>query len=134
MKRLPFFIKGYDRFMLPNTDVTRRQIPVRARKVGDHIKAVRQTQGLKKGQHHEIWAELKFVSIEHEPLNDIITRPYRNSRISECEREGFPEMKPEEFVEMVIRHYGRKKMQEGTMIERLEYIHVRPGPDRQDPF
>ena len=132
MLRLPFFIKGYNRFFLPNTDVTRRRIPKRPRAPGQHVTAVEKMQGLKKGEHQVVWAELKFVSIEHEPLGDIISRPYRNSQVSEVTREGFPELTPEEFVEMVIRQYGRKKMNVDTMIERIQYVHVRSGATRQE--
>ena len=113
--------------MAPDTDVTRRRIPVRARKVGQHIRAVEKMQGLKKGDHQVVWGEIRIVSLEHEPLGDIITRPYRNSTLSECTREGFPELTPEEFVAMVIGHYGRKNMDEDTMIERVQYVHVKPG-------
>lgn len=56
---------------------------------------------------------IEVVSTRREPLN-AITR-------EDCVLEGFPEMEPEEFVRMLVEHYGCNPDDE---INRIEFRYV----------
>ena len=97
-------------------DVTRRAGWKKLRP-GQVLCAVRKTQGLKKGEKVERLCHIRVISVNREPLSDIIARPYRMSDVSEVEREGFPHMSPESFVEMLCELDNLKPSDEITRIE-----------------
>ncbi|MEM7213767.1 MAG: ASCH domain-containing protein [Pseudomonadota bacterium] len=66
-------------------------------KVGDQLNAVRKAQGLKRGEKVEGLARIEVTHLRWEPLNAITQM--------DCISEGFPEMEPHEFVEMLSNHY-----------------------------
>lgn len=67
-------------------------------KPGDIINACEKCMGLKKGEKVQKICQIRVVRDWWEPLN----------RISKehCVLEGFPEMEPEDFVNMIVKHYG----------------------------
>lgn len=79
-------------------------------KPGDHLMAVEKAQGLKKGEKVVMMGEIVVLEVGAEPLDHIITWPIRSvpSRICnlyghqvyDVELEGFPDLTPEQFVEM----------------------------------
>ncbi len=83
-------------------------------KPGDRVRAVEKGMGLKLGEHVKRLAVIKIVSTRWEPLNAITKE--------ECIKEGFPDMKPAEFVEMICRQYKNKTPQ--SEINRIEFSYV----------
>ena len=100
-------------------DVTRR-LGWATLKPGDHFQAVEKGMGLKKGEKVVRLHECICISNTPEPLADIIRRPFRAGR-SECEREGFPEMTPAEFVTMFCTH---NKVEPEAVIRRIEFAYM----------
>jgi hypothetical protein len=112
-------------------DVTRR-LGWRNLKTGDHLAAVEKAQGLKKGEKIVRIGEIQVVHTEPEPLNRIITMPYRQNPIwtgplapyhekSEVGREGFPLMTPEQFVKMFCKFNGCDRHQ---IVNRIVFERV----------
>jgi len=96
-------------------DVTRRLGWLNVR-VGERIAACDKTMGLKKGERSEILSEIRVTYVNREQLNIITKR--------EVEREGFPDMTPDEFVTMFC---GHMKCKSNAIITRIafEYIDAR---------
>jgi hypothetical protein len=128
-------------FLARRKDITRRANC--HLKPGEHYNAVKQMQGLKKGEHRQILGECVCLANDLEPANEIIRRPVRKCQtaeefssafyccrychpefpaecqnlrskeifcyftncpgIHEVDREGFPELSPEQFVEMLCK-------------------------------
>ncbi len=131
MRSMSMWIKGkerYDRIQkLSVLPVTRRTLK-RPFVKGEYFKSVNKGMGLKKGEHAEVWGTCVIVSVTNEPLNAIIKHPYRDgSTISECEREGFGELSPEEFVAMVIKAHSGKRVTEESIVQRYEFREVNGG-------
>lgn len=87
-------------------DVTRR-VGWDFLKVGDFLQPVRKCMGLKAGEKIvKIGGPIEVVGKHREPLNTLVhaTAAYGPT---ECRREGFPDLTPEEFVAMFCRtHRG----------------------------
>lgn len=84
-------------------------------KPGDLFYAIEKGQGLKKGEKVRRLALLRCVSNRAELLGWI--------SVSDCAAEGFPELKPAEFVAMFVRNMGGDSSQEVRRIE-FEYVEV----------
>jgi hypothetical protein len=96
---------------------------------GEQFRGVEKMQGIKKGEHRISLGVSLCISIEEEPLNDIVKRPYRYDRqplIGEWEvvREGFPawQGKEEKFVDLVCRI--NNGMYEDSIIQRVRFQRV----------
>lgn len=87
-------------------------------KVGDVVMGVEKAMGLKKGEKLNKLHPFRVVSVTAEPLSAI--RDYPN----DCEREGFPEMAPDEFIAMLTKHSGRP---EHAIVTRIEFEHLGEG-------
>lgn len=110
-------------------DITRR-LGWKNLKANDQYTAVKKSQGLKHGEKIQRLDECICISNEPEPLNEIIRRPYRNgNKRSEMEREGFPEMTAEEFVEFFCKHM---KVTPETTVNRIEFRRVTPNKNSLD--
>ena len=89
-------------FMLTKRQVRAKEKNVTRRrgwwflKAGDVLWAVEKAQGLKKGEKIKRICLIRVKSTRAEPLN-IIDQ-------AEVDREGFPEMCPDEFIAMFTRH------------------------------
>jgi hypothetical protein len=84
---------------------------------GDRVQPVVKCQGLKKGQKGErIGKPITVVSVCRTSLCSIIVF-YKISQ-KECAREGFPDMSPEEFVEIFCRV---NKCKRETQVTRIEF-------------
>jgi hypothetical protein len=85
---------------------------------GKYFTAVRKVQGRKKGEKIVVLGQCQCISNKPERLIDIIKRPVRDDfpgtamritdvgeyvKLTECEREGFPNLTPEQFVDMICR-------------------------------
>lgn len=64
-------------------------------KAGDLLTAVNKTMGLKKGEKPVWISDIRVTKTWIEPLNSITQ--------AGCDAEGFPELTPDEFVEMFCR-------------------------------
>lgn len=93
-------------------DVTRR-LGWTKLEPGTELWAVEKVQGLKKGEKHNRLALIRVADVSREPLGAITQ--------DECKREGFPQMTPEQFIEMMCRHYG---IRSHTMVTRIEFEYV----------
>lgn len=111
-------------------DVTRRDGWLNL-KAGEHFSAVEKSQGLKKGEKVNYLGQCICISNVSERVDEIIRRPLRVDQIhrlntewrTEPEREGFPDLTPEKFVEMFCKEMGVKP---STIIQRIVFkvIHV----------
>jgi len=86
-------------------------------KAGTRLQAVVKGMGLKKGEHPEKLGVIEVVSVGREQLS-VITQ-------EEVNREGFPEMTPAEFVEMVCK--GHRGCKPETVVTRIEYRYIDAG-------
>lgn len=82
-------------------------------KPAERVCAVVKGMGLKKGEKIQRIRVIEVVSTRGERL-DAITQ-------ADCVREGFPDMTPAEFVEMMCKHY---KVTGQKIINRIEFRYV----------
>src|SRR5690242_378415 len=85
-------------------------------KVGERVQQVEKGQGLKKGEKIKRIHVIECVTNRSEPLHRMIAVPEYG--YSECRKEGFPEMRPAEFVEMFCHHNGCKPW---STVNRIEF-------------
>lgn len=90
-------------------------------KPGDRLCAVEKGMGLKKGERVNRLAIIEIVSTRTEPLNSITK--------VDCVAEGFPHFEPEDFVQMLIRHY---KCGFADPINRIEFKYVAAAQQEKD--
>ncbi len=83
-------------------------------KPGDILNACYKCQGLKKGEKVEKLCQIRVLSVSNESLLLIARR-------GECSKEGFPGIKPYEFVEMFCREMGGDDEQ---MVNRIEFEYI----------
>lgn len=87
-------------------------------KPGNRVRPVRKTMGLKKGEKIKPLLPpgrcIEIVSTKGEPLNHI-TR-------ADCIREGFPDMSPRQFINMICLHY-RRRLSRAT-VNRIEFKYI----------
>lgn len=95
-------------------DVTRR-LGWKFLKPGDLVQAVEKSMGLKRGEKVQKLCVIEVVKVNRECLYDA------NLRHNEMVREGFPELTPEEFIEMFCRHMRCKRY---TIITRIEFRRI----------
>lgn len=112
MRLMSFFLTT-PQFLDGSKDVTRR-LGWKNAKAGDQVEAIRKGQGLKKGEKVERLGGIEFVSVKREALAEIVNYP------DDCRREGFPAMRPKEFVEM----FCHQKCTPATIITRIEFKRI----------
>jgi hypothetical protein len=88
-------------------------------KAGDELIAVEKCMGLRKGEHQTVLGRLEVLSVSREPLRSIDH--------ADCAREGFPDMAPDEFVEMFCRSM---RCQPSDTVTRIEFC---PWPKPHEP-
>jgi hypothetical protein len=111
MKNISFMLTE-PQFLDGSKTVTRR-VGWRTLKAGAQLKAVRKSQGLKKGEKAHPLGVIEVIDVRRERL-DAITA-------DDCAREGFPEMSPAEFVAMFCREMSCKPE---TIVGRIEFRKV----------
>ena len=82
-------------------------------KPGDTVNAVEKAMGLQKGEKVVRLCQIKIIDVRREPLNAITQL--------DCILEGFPQMKPDEFVEMLVKHY---RCDPAKVCNRIEFDYV----------
>jgi len=91
-------------------------------KAGDKVMACEKCQGLKKGKKIVKMKPISVASKRWEPLRRM-TDDLEYGR-QEVILEGFPEMSPQEFVEMFCREMG---VTPSIMVNRIEFTYIEKG-------
>lgn len=95
------------------TKTVTRRLGWRNVKVGERLQGCVKCMGRKHGEPLVKLAVIEVVSVRRERLNKI--------NYVECILEGFPEMRPRQFVSMFVAHTGCKA---STTITRIEFKYV----------
>lgn len=82
-------------------------------KPGDEVRGVEKAMGLKKGEKIKPLAMVRIVSTRAESLNAITQ--------TDVIREGFPDWTPEQFVQMLVDHYG---VSPTATVNRIEFEYL----------
>jgi len=86
-------------------------------RAGDLLQAVEKCQGLKKGEHIKKLCVIEVISERWEALSDM-----RNAYgVCECIDEGFPNLTPEQFIEMFCKANNCKPYKR---VHRIEFKYV----------
>lgn len=110
--------------VLNHTKTVTRRKGWRFLKAGDRIMACEKCMGLGKDGKIKHLCEIEIVSNKAEPLVEIVAKPNRGRGArTEVELEGFPGMRPEEFVEMFCEHM---RCEPATIVNRIEFKYVEP--------
>lgn len=96
--------------IISRTKTVTRRLKWDALQVGEVFHAVEKCLGLRKGQKVVRLATLRCISKRREPLSAIDP--------AECHREGFPELTPDQFVQMFCSHMSCKPE---TVVNRIEF-------------
>jgi len=89
-------------------------------KRGEIVNACVKCMGLKKGEKIEVLCQIRVIDKRMEPLNAI--------NQEDCIREGFPNMTPQEFVLMFMKHM---KCSEYRPVNRIEFEYVNQGDNNR---
>ena len=81
---------------------------------GWQVMACVKCMGLKKGEKIERLTPIELVDLRGEPLS-FITKP-------DCILEGFPDMEPAEYIEMILKHNPDKTRH--SEINRIEFKYL----------
>ena len=108
-------------FMLTTEQIKKRTKTVTRRlgwwflKPGDILNAVEKCQGLKKGEKIKKICQIRVINTESIFVFSIREMP------KDCEKEGFPDMSPDEFIAMFCKEM-RCKYED--IINRIEFEYV----------
>ncbi len=92
--------------------VTRRKGWTMA-KVGDRLHLVTKTMGLKKGETADTLGYVEIVDIRREPLSELTA--------DDVEREGYPGMRPDEFIRRFFEPQG---IRPSDFVTRIEWRYI----------
>lgn len=95
------------------TKTVTRRLGWWALKPGDLVMGVEKAQGLKKGEKVKPLGLIRVVSTRAESLNQI--------GMLDCIEEGFPQMSPDDFMEMFC---DANKCEASTIVNRIEFEYV----------
>jgi len=112
MPRNISFAKTTGQFMARTKTVTRRQ-GWAGLQPGTLLMACRKCRGLKPGEALERLGLTRVVSVRREPLQAITAE--------DVEREGYPGMGPEEFVDLFC---AQMKCERHAMVTRIEFEYL----------
>lgn len=108
-------------FLDGSKDVTRR-LGWENLKKGDRLRGCRKCMGLKRGEKPHVLGLIEIISVRREPLTKLTRHPDYGRR--ECQREGFPEMSPEDFVSFFIDSHKSQGCSRDSTITRIEFKHI----------
>ena len=112
MARNMSFALTTDQFLNKTKTVTRR-FGWLFTQPGDIICGVRKAMGLKKGEKIKRLGKIRVISVRREPLHEITK--------DDCTKEGFPEMEPEDFINMLC---GHSRCNRNDTVTRIEFEHI----------
>lgn len=81
--------------------------------VGLVLCGVEKAMGLRRGESIKRLGLIKVISLSQEPLNSITKE--------ECVKEGFPDMEPAEFVDLICKAY---KCAPDQIVNRIEFEYL----------
>lgn len=110
--RLMSFSMTTPQFVARTKTVTRR-LGWWKLKPGDVLMGVEKAQGLKRGEKVRRLHAIRIVSVRAEPIWWI--------KPKECDKEGFPNLTPQDFLEMFCR---ANRCHAGTTVNRIEFEHL----------
>lgn len=84
-------------------------------KPGDELWAVEKSMGLKPGEKVKRLAKIRVIDVREESLNMM--------PLTDCAKEGFPEMMPQDFMQMLINHYS-PKVTGSSIVNRIEFEYL----------
>lgn len=88
-------------------------------KPGDRVRAVERAMGLKKGETMIPLAVIEVLSVMPEPLRRMLdVSTYGRNEVM---KEGFPDLSPSAFVQMLCAHYG---VTPDAQVNRIEFRYV----------
>ncbi len=99
--------------MYEGTKTVTRRVGWGYLKPGDIVCAVERNRGLKKGEGVKKIGLIEILSFRKEHLNEITPE--------DCVREGFPDMTPEQFIDMFMRSSGCPSSQ---IVNRISFKHL----------
>lgn len=114
MRRMSFSLTT-KQFLDGSKDVTRR-VGWWFLKPSDHVLAVEKAMGLKKGEKQVVLGEIEIVSVTPEYLSAVMSYPP-----DEAAREGFPNMRNLDFIEMFCREM---KVRPNELVNRIEFRRI----------
>jgi hypothetical protein len=101
--------------MEERTKTVTRRLGWKKLKRREYLLAVEKCMGLKKGEKHIEICTIKVISTRPQPLSlKYITQ-------EECNKEGFPELTPQQFIDMFCKH-NRCKPED--CVNRIEFYFV----------
>lgn len=113
IKNISFSITT-EQFKARTKTVTRR-LGWKDLKAGQHLMGCKKCMGLKPGEKVERLGEIRIVEAWRERVDDIWERP------SDLDKEGFPDLTPEGFIQMFCREMHCTP---DTMVTRIEFEYV----------
>lgn len=111
MRNMSFFMTTQQ--IIDETKTVTRRFGWWFLKPGDRVQACEKCQGLRKGEKINRLKVIEIVSTWAEKLYEI--------NQSDCIREGFPDMKPWQFVSMLAKHYHCAI---STPVNRIEFKYI----------
>ena len=100
--------------------VTRRHVSSWVKlKAGDRLTLIEKGMGLKKGEKQVVVTVVEITDVRVEPLSEVTE--------AECAAEGFPEMRPDEFVEFWLRSHKYDPLRHtpsAVMVRRIEWSYL----------
>jgi hypothetical protein len=124
MKNISFFLTTQQ--VKEKTKTVTRRNGWKDLQIGDLLRPVHKGMGLKKGEKVKpIFDDgtcIRVTEVTREPLDtiDVFSGMYG---MVECQREGFPDMTPKDFVEMYCKANRCQPQEEVT---RIEFEYVKP--------
>ena len=113
MRRMSFFLTT-EQMRNKTKTVTRRKIGTwRDLKVGDVLLAVKQLQGLKKGEGQTVIGKIRITGERMERVDEVTNE--------DVVREGFPNLTRIEFLELLKRRLG---LAPDDLVTRIEFEHI----------
>jgi len=107
--------------VVQGTKTVTRRMGWKFLKPGELLQPVRKCMGLRPGEKLEkLRGPIRVVSVRRELLWEMWLQPAYGDE--ECRREGFPDMKPYDFIDMFCRTH--KGCDEGTEVTRIEFEYL----------
>ena len=122
MPRQISFSMTTPQFVARTKDVTRR-MGWENLKAGECLWAVEKAMGLKKGEKVKVLGMIRVKGATREPLCRMLS--FDAWGVLECQREGFPQMSPDQFVEFFCK--GHKGCKPESIVTRIEFEYLDDG-------
>lgn len=119
MARNISFSMTTEQFVSRRKDVTRR-MGWEFLERGTELKGCEKCQGLRRGETVKVLGRIRVCCARQEPLMQMLVDRKYGQR--ECIREGFPDLSPDEFVEMFCD--GHRGCDPSSIITRIRFVYL----------